>query len=93
MSEWITIFVAYATQNRAVVRDFRLPAHSTVANALIVARASGVFPFDEEASYAIFGQRAEPATPIRDGDRVELLRPLRCDPKENRRLRARPATG
>jgi putative ubiquitin-RnfH superfamily antitoxin RatB of RatAB toxin-antitoxin module len=38
--------------------------------------------------YAIFGQRAGLATPLREGDRVELLRPLRADPKDARRARA-----
>jgi putative ubiquitin-RnfH superfamily antitoxin RatB of RatAB toxin-antitoxin module len=37
---------------------------------------------------AVYGMAAEPATPLRDGDRVELLRPLQCDPKQARRRRA-----
>ncbi|MDR2016669.1 MAG: RnfH family protein [Burkholderiales bacterium] len=92
MSEWITVSVVYATQNQPIMRDFRLPTDSTVANVLTMIRASGDFPSDEDLpwSYAIFGQRAEPSTPLYDGDRVELLLPLRCDPKENRRHRARP---
>lgn len=36
-----------------------------------------------------FGKRIEPGTVLRDGDRVELLRPLFADPKEARRQRAR----
>ncbi len=36
----------------------------------------------------IFSRRVEPDTPLRDGDRVELYRPLLLDPKEARRLRA-----
>ncbi|MCL2309318.1 MAG: RnfH family protein [Proteobacteria bacterium] len=88
--EWINISVVYAAQGQFTMRDFRLPAHSAVADALIMARASGAFPLDEEAfrGYAIFGQRADPATMLHDGDRIELLRPLRCDPKESRRRRA-----
>jgi putative ubiquitin-RnfH superfamily antitoxin RatB of RatAB toxin-antitoxin module len=39
--------------------------------------------------YAIFGQRARADTPLRDGDRVELTRPLVADPKDARRQRAR----
>jgi putative ubiquitin-RnfH superfamily antitoxin RatB of RatAB toxin-antitoxin module len=38
-------------------------------------------------AYAIFGQRVEGDSPLRDGDRVELLRPLQADPKEARRQR------
>lgn len=44
---------------------------------------------DEEAvAYAVYGVRAEPDAVLRDGDRVELLRPLLADPKDARRRRA-----
>jgi putative ubiquitin-RnfH superfamily antitoxin RatB of RatAB toxin-antitoxin module len=76
IGEWITISVVYASQNQCVMRDFRLPADSTVADVLIMANASGAFPPNENISCAIFGQRAELTTPLRDGDRIELLRPL-----------------
>ena len=38
-------------------------------------------------SYAVWGKRVELTTPLNDGDRLELLRPLLVDPKEARRLR------
>jgi putative ubiquitin-RnfH superfamily antitoxin RatB of RatAB toxin-antitoxin module len=42
---------------------------------------------------AIFGQPADPSTPLADGDRIELTRPLTVDPKRARVLRARsPST-
>ena len=41
--------------------------------------------------FAIFGRRAALDTPLHDGDRVEVLRPLTIDPMEARRLRARKA--
>lgn len=37
----------------------------------------------------IFSQGCAPDTVLRDGDRVEIYRPLLCDPKEMRRQRAR----
>ena len=36
----------------------------------------------------IFGQKASPDQVLRDGDRVEIYRPLIADPKEVRRQRA-----
>ena len=36
----------------------------------------------------IFGKLAGPETVLRDGDRVEIYRPLALDPKEARRRRA-----
>jgi uncharacterized protein len=61
-----------------------LPDASTVADAL---KASG---FDQTGvdGYAVFGERAMIDDVLRDGDRVELLRPLQVDPKEARRRRA-----
>lgn len=36
----------------------------------------------------IHGRLRDPDTPVSDGDRVEIYRPLRIDPKEARRRRA-----
>ena len=36
----------------------------------------------------VFGRAVGPETPLRDGDRVEVYRPLKMDPKEARRRRA-----
>jgi len=37
---------------------------------------------------AIFGRRVEPGALLAEGDRVEITRPLACDPKVARRRRA-----
>ena len=36
----------------------------------------------------IYGRLVKPDTPLREGDRVELYRPLNVDPKEARRAKA-----
>jgi putative ubiquitin-RnfH superfamily antitoxin RatB of RatAB toxin-antitoxin module len=36
----------------------------------------------------IFGKAVEPDSPLRNGDRVEIYRPLIADPKQARRARA-----
>jgi uncharacterized protein len=41
------------------------------------------------ARVGIFGKRARLDTPVRDGDRIEIYRPLTADPKEVRRARAK----
>lgn len=61
-----------------------LAAGATLADAVA---ASGL-PLEGIDGYAVFGVRADPGTTLRDGDRVELLRPLQMDPKEARRRRA-----
>jgi len=57
---------------------------ATLQDALV---ASG-FPLDETTGVAVFGERESPGYRLRDGDRVELLRPLQADPKDARRRRA-----
>ena len=47
----------------------------------------------EFVGLAVFGQAATAATPLQDGDRIELLRGLQLDPKQARRLRAERAKG
>jgi putative ubiquitin-RnfH superfamily antitoxin RatB of RatAB toxin-antitoxin module len=42
----------------------------------------------EALAVGIHGRRATLDTPLRDGDRVEIYRPLVADPKEARRRRA-----
>lgn len=58
-----------------------LPEGATVGDAL--ARA-GL----RAGSVGIYGERVTPETRLADGDRVEVYRPLRLDPKEARRRRA-----
>ena len=61
-------------------------------NVAAAAAQSGVFArIDaprETLAYAIFGRRVEPGTIVAAGDRVEITRPLACDPKLARRRRA-----
>jgi len=81
--------VAYAGPEGEAVVALDLPADATLADAL--ARSDLIARLRLDAGgldYAIFGQRAAATTPLRDGDRVELLRPLRADPKAARRARA-----
>jgi putative ubiquitin-RnfH superfamily antitoxin RatB of RatAB toxin-antitoxin module len=65
--------------------DLTLPESATVADAL---SGSGL-SLEGIDGYAIFGQCVGTDTQLRDGDRLELLRPLQADPKEARRRRAR----
>ena len=66
-----------------------LPAGATVADAVA---ASGLRRALRRclrrSRYAIHGQRARPETPLVDGDRIELTRPLVADAKAIRRARA-----
>jgi uncharacterized protein len=88
----IDIEVAYAAAPHRVIRVvLRLPVGSTLADAL---RASGIgagMAADElnALTAGVWGRVAGADTRLRQGDRVELYRPLKVDPKEARRLRYR----
>lgn len=74
---------AWPERHEAVVVD--------VADAADIAAALAAAGWRLDAEWvalAVFGQAATPATRLHPGDRIELLRPLRIDPKQARRLRA-----
>jgi len=82
--------VAFATPERQWLWQVLLADDATVADALASARtqaADAEVPWD--ADVGIFGELCERSTVPRDGDRIEVYRPLRLDPKESRRERAR----
>lgn len=66
-----------------------LPDGATVAQAL-ADTGWGIGPLDAGPgglAASVWGRRATPDTPLREGDRLELTRPLRVDPKVARRER------
>jgi putative ubiquitin-RnfH superfamily antitoxin RatB of RatAB toxin-antitoxin module len=86
----LQVEVAYALPLKAWRVLLRLPAGSTVADAIERSQlrlAIRDLVVDDE-HVGIFSRPATLATVLRDGDRVELYRPLQCDPKEVRRERA-----
>lgn len=61
-----------------------LPAGATVGEAVAASR----FAAEDALAYAVHGQVAGSEYALREGDRVDLLRPLLVDPKDARRQRA-----
>ena len=86
----IRVEVAYARPGAAIIRRLQLEAGCTLLEAVSV---SGLLRDCPEIDLSrdrvgIFGRLARPDTVLRDGDRVEVYRPLTADPKEARRRRA-----
>ena len=83
------IHVAQVAADRETLIVVELPLGATVDAAI---RASGLDARAvaglEERVFAIFGRRVTADTVLADGDRVEITRPLQCDPKAVRRKRA-----
>jgi len=89
-AEALQVEVVYALPQRQVVRVLSLPAGSRVVDAIRASRLVEEFPEIDSATCAlgIFGERVDPDTALRTGDRVEIYRPLQADPRETRRRRA-----
>lgn len=87
----LRVQVAAGLPGRQEVLLVTLPAGSTVIDAVSTSRILEGFPELRavELAYAVHGVRASADQLLVAGDRVELLRPLRVDPRESRRRRAR----
>jgi len=89
----VRIEVAYVGASSEALVALDVAPGTTVAEAVARSRIVEVIATPGEAlGYAIFGRRVDPATPLAEGDRVELTRPLRCEPGLARRRRAKLAS-
>lgn len=89
-SESISVEVIYALSHKAERVPLRLPAGSTVAQAI---EFSGLLQKCPEIDLAknkvgVYAKLVKLDQPLRDRDRIEIYRPLIADPKEVRRQRA-----
>lgn len=87
------IVVVYAAPGIESQVEVILAPGAVVADAVTASALIGRLDLvSTDLTFAIYGQRVRPDTPLIDGDRVELLRPLVADPKELRWHRAHRAT-
>ncbi|MEQ1581331.1 MAG: RnfH family protein [Steroidobacteraceae bacterium] len=83
----IKVAVAYALPERQAVVPLELAAGSTALDAVQQSGVLALFPeiASRPLELAVFGRKVQPATVLKAGDRVEILRPLIHDPKATRR--------
>ncbi|MDM9557524.1 RnfH family protein [Bordetella petrii] len=86
----LRVSVCHAMPSAVWQRTLALPAGATVAQALQASGLAAAFPgLDPWAcGVGIFGRQCRADTPLADGDRVEIYRPLTYDPMVSRRRRA-----
>lgn len=88
--EQIRVRVVYALPDRQQQVEVTLTAGATVADAVArsgLAERFAALP-GESINCAVFGRLVALTDQLENGDRVEILRPLLADPKENRRQAA-----
>ena len=75
--------VAYSEQGQQIWMNIEVPDDATVMDAIERSGILKMFPhIDLEAQkVGIFGKVVKPQTSLRPGDRVEIYRPITCDPQ------------
>jgi putative ubiquitin-RnfH superfamily antitoxin RatB of RatAB toxin-antitoxin module len=86
----ISVQVCYALPGSSFLKALTLNKGATITQAI---EASGVLSSHPEIDVSqlrlgIFGKMKAADTEVREGDRIEIYRPLQADPKETRRRRA-----
>lgn len=77
------IGIAYALPQRQVWFDVELPDGATIQNAIERSGILKQFPEInlEQQKVGVFGKLSKLDAVLSDGDRVEIYRPITCDPK------------
>lgn len=86
----VKIELVFVAKDRATFQvKMDLKQGSTVADALSKSGIYDLHPDVKDLSVGIYAKQVSLDTVLKEGDRVEVYRPLTLDPKETRRQRAR----
>lgn len=90
MSAKIQVEIIYATTQEQIVYSIDVAVGTTIGEAI---EQSGILQQYAEIDLSvnpvgIFSQRAQLTDELKDGDRIEIYRPLLIDPKQKRRQKA-----
>jgi hypothetical protein len=85
----VRVSVCYPLPGNPQMRELTVAAGTTLLEAIHASGLPAQYPqlALDGCKLGIFGKVREAATVLRDGDRVEIYRPLVADPKEARRRR------
>ena len=75
--------IAYSEHSQQIWMTIEVPDEASVMDAIERSGILKMFPhIDLDAQkVGIFGKVVKPQTPLRPGDRVEIYRPITCDPQ------------
>ena len=79
------IEVAYALEEEQFLFEEEVEVGTTVAEALKSSALLKKFPQLNIDNVGIFSQIVKPDQVLREGDRIEVYRPLKADPRDRRR--------
>jgi putative ubiquitin-RnfH superfamily antitoxin RatB of RatAB toxin-antitoxin module len=92
-NDQITVLVVFAMPDNQKVLELKVNPAATVADIVVQSNISAFFPdFDfSKPKVGIFNRTVKLSDTCRDGDRIEIYRPLLADPKAARLKRAQRA--
>jgi putative ubiquitin-RnfH superfamily antitoxin RatB of RatAB toxin-antitoxin module len=84
------VTVVYAQPGKQQVIEVDVDAGATVRQAIVASGLLAQAPelAQDELDVGVWNHRCSLDAVLRQGDRIEVYRPLRVDPKEARRIRA-----
>jgi len=86
----VKIELIYVAKDKTTLQlKMDLKPGATIATALSESGIYDLHPETKNMAVGIYAQQVPLDTVLKDGDRIEIYRPLSLDPKENRRQRAR----
>ena len=93
MNQLIDIEVVYGLPHKQVLLSLKVPNGTTIENCIKLSGIVKHFPeiIPSEAVVGIFSKPDKLENIVKQGDRIEIYRPLTADPKEMRKLRAEKA--
>lgn len=85
----LEIGIVYGLSDKQVLKNMQVEEGTRIRAAALQSGLDGIFEDLNlhSAPLGIFGKAVKDDTPLRDGDRIEVYRPLLIDPKEARRKR------
>lgn len=89
---FVEVEIVYGVTGAEIIRQ-EVPANATLREAIEQSGILEKYPeIDLDSNKTgIFGRKRELHAPVRAGDRIEIYEPLKVDPKEARRRRAKKA--
>ena len=89
----LDVEVVYALPKRQIVKSLSVDPGATVRQAIFASKICDEFPEIDlsKSAVGIYSKKVPLDHVLKNGDRVEIYRPLKVSPKEARRLRAENA--
>ena len=87
MTSRVKVEVVAGLSDRQLLLDVEIDDGATVATAVDASKILKRFPEirGDEVQFGVWGRVVSPEHRLKDGDRVEIYRPLAMDPREARR--------